>query len=655
MNSIDNGRQNGVVAIFGEGKLADAVYGELAEKVEVVRLPDIGHDLPLNAALALVLHDSWQPRDHGRAEACLRQAGVPWLRGFIAFGEGIAGPLVSPGQPGCSQCADTRMLMAGRDRRETWQLRQHLAGGETRPRDAWASPAGLRHMAQLLAAETQKALCGVRSRLRESIYIFELKTLACTSHFFLPDPSCPVCGSLPDDSPELAALAPKPSPKVGGSYRSRPLSELKGVLPELYVDYRAGFLNGKMLDLASPFADASVNLPLLGYDEMTAGRTHRYADSELTAIMEGLERYCGMAPRGKRPVVRASYREAAREALDPASVGLYAKEQYERPGFPFVPFHPDEPLEWVWGYSFRRQRPILVPQQLAYYSSGCGGKGFVYETSNGCALGGSLEEAILYGMLEVIERDSFLLAWYARLPLPRLDPRSADDAELDLMLDRLHAVAGFELHLYDATMENGVPAVWAIAKNTKAKGIHLVCAAGAHPDPVRATKGVLHEISGMTLTLDGKIEANRAEYERMLDDPWRVTGMEHHSMLYGLPQAEDRLAFLLGQNAPLRTFAEQFGRPSAHADLTDDLLELLGRFDRLGLDVVVVDQTTPELERSGLHCVKVLIPGMLPMTFGHHLVRLEGLDRVLNVPMALGFTKRPLRREQLNLHPHPFP
>jgi len=55
-----------------------------------------------------------------------------------------------------------------------------------------------------------------------------------------------------------------------------------------------------------------------------------------------------------------------------------------------------------------------------------------------------------------------------------------------------------------------------------------------------------------------------------------------------------------------------------------------------------------------LHCVKVLIPGMLPMTFGHHLTRLSGLERVLRIPAQLGYTGQPLTFDRLNQHPHPF-
>jgi ribosomal protein S12 methylthiotransferase accessory factor len=90
-------------------------------------------------------------------------------------------------------------------------------------------------------------------------------------------------------------------------------------------------------------------------------------------------------------------------------------------------------------------------------------------------------------------------------------------------------------------------------------------------------------------------------------------------------------------------------------DLTDDLMDLLQVFNRLDLDVIVVNQTSPELARNNLHCVKVIIPGMLPMTFGHHLTRLEHLPRVLTVPMKLGYVQRPLRRKDLNPNPHPFP
>ncbi|OUS77224.1 bacteriocin biosynthesis protein SagD [Paenibacillus sp. MY03] len=643
------------IAIVGEGVLADCVYGELSAKFEVVRQIDFEAGVPEKADLVLVLHDAWHPYVHHKAEEALQPAGIPWLRGFVSFGEGVVGPLVRPGTQGCSQCADTRRLMAGRERKEMRGLKQRLGTHGGISRDAWASRTGLFQVAHLLADETGRLLQGKTVQSAGKMFLINLKTLESSLHRILPDPLCPFCSRLQDDSSTAARISLQPSPKISAdSYRCRSMDELGKVLTNDYLDYRTGFLNLKLANLKSLFADVSVNLPLPGEDVGTAGRSHSYAASELTAILEGLERYCGLAPRSKRTVVRGSFRSLKDQALDPVTVGVHTEEQYARPTASFTTFNPDQPIDWVWGYSFLQERPILVPEQLAYYGTGCGHH-FVFETSNGCALGGSLEEAVFYGILEVVERDSFLMTWYARLPLPRLDINSTNDPELRLMIDRLQAVAGFDVHFFNSTMENGIPSVWGIAKNRKQTGVNLICAAGAHPDPVSAVKGAVLELAGMMQSLDEKLDANRETYVRMFQDSSLVQQMEDHSLLYGLPQAQERLNFLLDENRPLRTFEEEFERGARHTDLTDDLKDILHTFRRLHLDVIVVDVTAPEIKRNGLHCVKVLIPGMLPMTFGHQFTRLAGLERVLRVPAELGYVKEPLELEDLNPYPHPFP
>lgn len=645
-----------VMLVVGEGLLADHICEELSSEHLVFRQTDFGAIVPGRIDLALVLHDAWNPSVHQKAEEVFHRTHTPWLRGFVSFGEGVLGPLVLPGTPGCSQCTDMRRLMTGHDRKEMWEILKRLEVTGGMQQEAWATRTGLLHLAHLVVSEVQRIIQGDQAQSEGKVCFLNLKTLKSTRHRFLPVPLCQVCSSLPDDTPEMARISLKQSPKVtSDSYRSRSLDDLNEVLANDYLDQRTGLLNDKMVNLVHTFADVSVNLPLFEGDERTAGRTNSFAVSELTAILEGLERYCGLEPRGKRTVVHDSYNHLKKQALNPIEVGVHEKEQYERPGFPFTEFDPDRPIDWVWGYSFLQERPILVPELLAYYSLGCESRGFVYETSNGCALGGSLEEAILYGILEVVERDSFLMTWYAQMSLPRLDPASIEDQELQLMIERMRAVAEYDLYLYNSTMEHGIPSILAIAKNRKEKGMNLICAAGSHLDPVRAVKTAVHELAGMMLSLDEKLEANQEEYVRMLHDSTLVQQMDDHGMLYGLPQAEERLEFLLDDRRPLRSFNEEFKWKSTHLDLTDDLQDIVQVFRRLNLDVIVVDQTTPETARNGLYCVKVLIPGMLPMTFGHHLTRVTGLERVFRVPMELGYSDEPLTAEQLNPHPHPFP
>ncbi|WP_282937888.1 TOMM precursor leader peptide-binding protein [Paenibacillus sp. RC67] len=646
---------NAVVAIVGAGQLADYAYEELSSYFKVIRQADWESGVPEAAQLVVVLSDGWDPSLQLTTEELLQPAGIPWYGGFVSFGDAVLGPLVRPDVTGCSQCAERRRIRAGQESWEMNRLRkQRVESGGSPAGDAWVTRTGLLHASYLLGAEVRKLLLSSEYR-QGSLYLLNLSTLECTYHFVLPDSLCPLCSRAAEDCAETARLVLNPTPKISvDSYRSRSMDDLKHFLQADYLDYRTGLLNGERTDLVSPFADASVNLPLANEDVGTAGRTHSYAISHFTAILEGIERYSSLEPRAKRTVVSGSYLELADQAMDPLSVGVHSQEQYAREGFPFKPFDATSSIPWVWGYSLTQERPLLVPEQLAYYSM-TSGNPYVFESSNGCALGSSLTEAALYGILEVVERDSFLMTWFGRLPIPELDLSSANDTELLWMVERLRAVAGFDVRFFNSTMEHGIPSVWGVALNRKPSGMNLICAAGAGPDPVRAVKGALHELAGTVINLDSKMEAKREACESMLLDSSQVWTMDDHAMLYGLPQAAERLQFLLGGQRPLHRFDEQFKGRSAHADLTEDVKEIVEAFRRVNLEIIVVDVTAPELERNGLYCVKVLIPGLLPMTFGHHYTRITGLERLFSVPAQLGFAAHPLTPDQLNPYPHPFP
>ncbi|MBY0600185.1 TOMM precursor leader peptide-binding protein [Bacillus bingmayongensis] len=645
------------ILIVGDGTLADYVNQQLSVHYPIIHQHTIEESLPENIHLALVLHDGSPPSIHQKAEQIFRSANIPWLRGFTSFGEGIIGPYVKPNKPGCSYCADARRFIAGFDQKEMWELQRKysLQTDDVIQRDVCATQTGLLQMCQLIHAETEKILTEGHTSLAEELILLNMQTFQCSRHSFLPDPLCPICSTIPEDTEAAAYLSLQPSFKTNGeSYRCRSIEDLNAFLTQDYLDYRTGLLNGKMQHSLLPFADVIVNMPLLLGNEGVAGRTHSFVTSEATAILEGLERYCGMAPRGKRTNVHGSYRDFEDTAINPLTIGVHTDEHYKKANFPFKPFDPDQPQDWVWGYSLSQNRPVLVPESIAYYSLGHR-DAFVYETSNGCAIGGSLEEAIFHGILEIVERDAFLLTWYAQLPLPRLDLASADDVELQLMIERMRTITGYDLHVFDATMEHGIPSIWAIAKNTKQDGMNLVCAGGAHMEPLRAVKNAIHELAGMLLTMDEKFEANKQKYEKCLRDPYLVTQMEDHSMVYGLLEAEERLQFLLNDDRHVQTFQQMHQLKSIDRDLTSDLRHLLDRLHHSGLEVIVIDQTVPLIQKNGLSCVKVLIPGMLPMTFGHHLTRVKGLQRALTVPMELGYIDEPLTFEQLNPHPHPFP
>jgi ribosomal protein S12 methylthiotransferase accessory factor len=218
----------------------------------------------------------------------------------------------------------------------------------------------------------------------------------------------------------------------------------------------------------------------------------------------------------------------------------------------------------------------------------------------------------MYGILELAERDAFLMTWYARLPAARIDLLSARDRSVPMLAEAVEAETGYRVLAFDTTMEHGIPSAWAMA----------VRPAGAQR-------------------------------------PSLMTAMEDHSVLYASDDASPRLDFLT-TSTQSRGFPEIRARHGvagafANADLTEDLTDVMRRLSSHGLEVVVVNQTTPEHRAGGFCCVKVIAPGMLPMTFGHDYRRTHGLPRLFEVPKLLGYRDRAMLPEEVNPHPHPFP
>lgn len=288
------------IFIVGQGYLADSVQHLLSAKYPVKRENSL-ENIPREANLVLVLSDNWNPVLYQKANQFFQTKRIPWVRGFVLFGEGVIGPLVLYDKPGCSQCADTRRLVAGADRREMWGIEAVKLSERLDQSDVWAARNGISQMALVMDKEAEKIMDEGTSPLVNKVILISLRSLAISRHSFLPDPLCPVCNPLPQDSPELAKLQIESHSKTRtDNYRCRPIEELEGVLAKDYLDFRMGVMNGEMPDYSLPFADVIVNMPLMDGDEGTAGRSHSYEESKLTAILEGLERYCGIGPRVRK-------------------------------------------------------------------------------------------------------------------------------------------------------------------------------------------------------------------------------------------------------------------------------------------------------------------------------------------------------------------
>ena len=139
------------------------------------------------------------------------------------------------------------------------------------------------------------------------------------------------------------------------------------------------------------------------------------------AVGEAIERYSATYVPGER-LVMASARDLGDVAVSPGRFALFSARQHARAGFPYRPFTADARIAWIEGREIETGRPALLPAELVYLGCVPLGEGSIgYATSSGLACGDTVETALARALLEILERDAFMIAWASRLTLPLVE------------------------------------------------------------------------------------------------------------------------------------------------------------------------------------------------------------------------------------------
>jgi ribosomal protein S12 methylthiotransferase accessory factor len=416
---------------------------------------------------------------------------------------------------------------------------------------------------------------------------------------------------------------------------------------------------GAFPDLAAP-TTAAVGGRFLdrgrdGLNEIDwSGKSDSFATSHDLGLLEGLERYAGLRQRHRTAPVMASLaglRARGEHALDPRDCGEYPAATYDSDPA-LRRFSPTQELAWVRGHSLRDDRPILVPARTAYYGQRAPADDFVFECSSGCATGSCLEEAVLHGLLELVERDAFLLAWYSGQPLTGIDPATLPVPGARTLLDRA-ALHGYGVHLVDSRVDLSVPVVTAVAVRLDGGPGTLSFAAGASLDPGAAALAALSESLTYITHLRGDAERRPADVADLAGDFDRVHSLRDHALLYAHPASAVHARRFL-EPARMLGFAEAYDEPAPATDLRQDLERVCDDIVAAGCDVIVVDQTTPEQADLGLTTVRTIAPGLLPIDFGWGRQRALAMPRLRAAHRRAGLRAAGLTDDDLHRVPHPF-
>jgi ribosomal protein S12 methylthiotransferase accessory factor len=267
-----------------------------------------------------------------------------------------------------------------------------------------------------------------------------------------------------------------------------------------------------------------------------------------------------------------------------------------------------------------------------------------YATSSGTACAATVEEAVQAGLLELLERDAFMITWYARLSLPRLDWWSQGRL-LDLER-RYFAPARACYEVVDLTAFWDVPTLAAVVR---ARNGAIGVGAAAAPTVERAWLKALSE----AFAVRAWASALRAA------EPHRDFGAD----LSGIETFADHIRFYADEaNAARAAFltASRSTRPVVDVRPLDGgtplarIEALCRRLANRGSGAFAVDVTAPDVRAAGLCVAKVVVPELCPLDVPY-AARYLGGRRIYDEPCRLGLRSRPLDSADVNPDPHPFP
>ena len=121
---------------------------------------------------------------------------------------------------------------------------------------------------------------------------------------------------------------------------------------------------------------------------------------------------------------------------------------------------------------------------------------YLIEEYNGPAAGNCLEEAILQGLCEVVERHVGSVISHDRRLTPRIDPESVADPVARELLEKFRR-NGIEVYLRDFSLDTGIPSVGALAYDpaTFPRESEIVFTCGTTPHPAKSLNRALTEIA----------------------------------------------------------------------------------------------------------------------------------------------------------------
>ena len=583
-------------------------------------------------------------------------SGAPWMLARPKGMRPLFGPVFRPAERGpCWACLAYRL----RGHQEVHDFLRNVAGDDAPLPARAAEPALVDAVYGFVAAEVARWLVlRDMAPIHERAISLDAGRLTTEHHTTMRRPQCRACGDeslyRPDRPPVPVRLRSSPKGvRTSGGLRSVPPEETLARYRHL-VSPVSGVVTwlSRTTDEADPWLHVhwAGSNPALRVRKLSslrrslrsksAGKGSTRRQSEVSALCEAVERYSS-AFHGDEIRIRRRFADfaGAREsdAIHPNDVQLFSDRQLDHAerinarGHPYnvVPprLDPHAEIDWSPVWSLTQGRHRYLPTSILYgMTPEQRGSSDLVADSNGCAAGNTLEEAILQGFFELVERDAFAIWWYNRLTMPGVDLESFGDDYL-ATAPEYYRRAGRDMWVLDVTADLGIPVFVALSRRTGAESEDIIYGAGAHADPRIAALRAVCELNQCLSWLPRPASEVSGP---AIDDPlalrwWKTARLADHPYL--APAA----------GAGLRGKADH---PVADtADARDEVERCRALVEARGMELLVLDQTRPDI---GMPVARVIVPGL------RHFWERFAPGRLYDVPVEMGRRDGPLAEDELN-------
>ncbi|MFB2919618.1 MULTISPECIES: TOMM precursor leader peptide-binding protein [Aerosakkonema] len=636
---------------FQETKLVVRNYGIVPRDqfILALKLLNIGVSEP--GDIEVVLTDDYLQDDLAVCNQKALQSRRPWML-VKPVGTTIwIGPIFRPGETGCWECLAQR-LRANRPVATFIQQRKNTS--TPFPTSLSIFPSTLQTGLSIAATEIAKWIAqGNNKRLEGILITLDTISLEIENHVLVRRPQCPFCGNIKHDCnrkplPIVLENRQKTFTTDGGHRCFTPEETVKKY--EYHISPITGIVRNlkQISPPLNPFTYTYIaghNFAMM-FDDLyflrenirgrSAGKGKTDIQAKASGLCEAIERYSGVF-QGDEIRQKGTYQKMGNAAIHPNMCMNFSQSQYENRQIWNAksdlnqkvpePFDETREIEWTPVWSITHQVFKYLPTAYCYYGYPKLTNPDCWADSNGNAAGNTIEEAILQGFMELVERDSASLWWYNRIKRPLVSLESFDDPYFQ-DLNNYYQTLNRQIWVLDITSDLNIPVFVAISRRTDKETEDIIFGFGAHFDPKLAILRALTETNQSlpavsSVAADGSTEY--PSYEQAAVNWWKTATLENQP-------------YLVADTNVVAKICSDYSQ-SQSTDLLEDVMTCVEILNKKGMEMLVLDQTRPDI---GLNVVKVIVPGM------RHFWKRLAPGRLYDVPVQLGWLPEPLPENQLN-------